>query len=81
MSNIPEFIEPISQPPKKPNPIAGLGEYLQYNLSNYFESLTAVEDIQAILDQVKSKSDAIVWLDLEIHPDTQTLLDLSLIHI
>ena len=70
-----EFIEPISQPPKEPNPIAGLGEYLQSNLSDYFESLTAVDDIQAILDQVKLKPDTIMWLDLEIDPDTQKLLD------
>lgn len=75
MLNIPELIEPASYPPKVPNPIAGLSEYLQVNFSKYFENLTAVSDIQAILAQVQSKPNTIVWLDLEIDPSTQKLLD------
>lgn len=75
MLNIPELIEPASYPPKVPNPIAGLSEYLQVNFSKYFENLTAVSDIQAILEQVQSKPNTIVWLDLEIDPSTQKLLD------
>lgn len=70
-----EFIEPISMLIKKPNPIAGLGEYLQSNTYRYFKNLTAVDNIQVILNQVKLKPDTITWLDLEIDPNSQKLLD------
>lgn len=71
-----EFIEPISQPPKRPNPVAGLGEYLQSNFSTQFDSLTPVVDIQELIDHLAdltaTTSDAVVWLDLEIDPNVQS---------
>lgn len=75
MSLIPEFIEPVSEPPKKPNPSAGLGEYLQIQLGETLANIKAVENIKELFQQLNTNPNAIVWLDLEIEPKTQTLID------
>lgn len=68
MSNLPEFIQPITEPPKKPDPIAGLGEYLQSQLGDRFKTLTAINQTDEIFTQLQSNPNAILWLDLEIDP-------------
>ena len=34
MFDQPEFIQPLTEPPKQPDPIAGLGEFLQIHLGD-----------------------------------------------
>ena len=63
MSLIPEFIEPVSEPPKKPNPSAGLGEYLQVQLGETLANIKAVENIKELFQQLNTNPNAIVWLD------------------
>lgn len=75
MSNLPEFIQPITEPPKKPDPIAGLGEYLQSQLGDRFKTLTAINQTDEIFTQLQSNPNAILWLDLEIDPKTDELID------
>lgn len=75
MSIIPEFIEPITEPPKKPDPIAGLGEYLQSKIGNLVKNLTPIKQVDEFFDYLKTNPNAILWLDLEIDPNTEKLID------
>lgn len=75
MSLIPEFIEPIAEPSKKPNPTAGLGEYLQNQLGETLGNIKAVETIDKFFSYLHEHPNAIVWLDLEIDPNTEMLID------
>lgn len=75
MSIIPEFIEPITESPKKPDPIAGLGEYLQSQIGDLVKNLTPIKQVDEFFDYLKGNPNAILWLDLEINPTTQALID------
>lgn len=75
MSNTPEFIHPLTEPPQKPDPVAGLGEFLQIHLGDKVKTLKAIENVDEFFKYLKENSNAILWLDLEIDPKTEELID------
>lgn len=68
-----EFIQPHSTLVQKPNPIAGLAEYLQDVLSQSRPQLQAVTQCTELLHHIDKHS--VVWIDLEIEPTTTQLLE------
>lgn len=71
MFDQPEFIQPLTEPPKQPDPIAGLGEFLQIHLGDNVKNLKAIDNVDELFEYLKENPNAILWLDLEIdrkHP-------------
>lgn len=75
MSVQPEFILPLTEPPKKPDPVAGLGDFLQSKLGDSVKNLKSVDDLNDLAIYLQSHPNSIVWLDLEIDPKTDLLID------
>lgn len=78
---IPEFIQPLSTPTQKPEPIAGLGEYLQTQLKSSVEQLQASSHLETLMDYLLKQPQSIVWLDLEIDPKSKQSDDKSNHHL
>ena len=65
MFNLPEFLYPLNkETPKKPNPKAGMPEFLCDRLVHSTKDLQAVKTPQALIQQLVQ--DGILWLDLEL---------------
>lgn len=75
MSVQPEFILPLTEPPRKPDPVAGLGDFLQSKLGDSVKNLKSVDDLNDLAIYLQSHPNSIVWLDLEIDPKTDLLID------
>ena len=75
MFDQPEFVQPLTEPPKQPDPIAGLGEFLQIHLGDNVKNLKAIDNVDELFEYLKENPNAILWLDLEIDPKTERLID------
>lgn len=74
MSNLPEFLQPLSlESPQKPEPKAGLSELLRGEVTQILDKLQGLSNPSDLLTKVNIES--ILWLDLEINSKTGALID------
>lgn len=72
---LPEFLtaNPNSDTHAKPDPLAGLSEYLNKKLIDSKDKLESVFSLRVLGDELGKSG--ILWLDLEIDPNTQELIE------
>lgn len=74
MSNFPEFLEPLNQTePKQPEPKSGLSEFLRGHVTQIIPTLRVITNPENLLSKLDSQS--CLWLDLEINPKTEILIE------